>query len=81
MEGHNSLDPIDRKILRILSLYKDLDLLQIWYELGESDGPVDRTTQEEVLSRLGSLKSRGLVECFTEGEGGIRWALTPTRTG
>ncbi len=81
MEGHNPFDPLDRKILRILSLYKDLDLLQIWYELGESDGPVDRMTQEEVLSRLESLKSRGFVERFTEGEGGIRWALTPTRRG
>jgi len=75
MKGHNRLDPIDRNILRILSLYEDLDLLQLWYELGESDATGEVVTREEVLSRLKSLRSRGFVERVEEGEGGIRWAL------
>jgi DNA-binding Lrp family transcriptional regulator len=76
MEGHNSLDPIDRNILRILSLYEALDLLQLWYELGESDGAADRMTREEVLERLESLSSRGFVKPIKKGDGTIRWVLT-----
>jgi hypothetical protein len=76
MEGHNSLDPIDRNMLRILSLYEDLDLLQLWYELGESNGSVERMTQEEVLERLKSLSSQGFVEAIKKGDGAVRWALT-----
>jgi hypothetical protein len=76
MEGHNSLDPIDRNMLRILSLYEDLDLLQLWYELGESNGPVERMTREEVLERLESLKSQGFVEAIWKGDGAIRWTST-----
>ncbi|MFX0197786.1 MAG: hypothetical protein ACFFCW_16825 [Candidatus Hodarchaeota archaeon] len=76
MEGPNSLDPIDRNILRILSLYETLDLLQLWYELGESDGAADRMTQEEVLDRLKFLRSQGFVEPIMESQGGTRWALT-----
>jgi DNA-binding PadR family transcriptional regulator len=76
MEGRKSLDPIDRTILRVLSLYEDLDLLQLWYELGESDKSVARMTEEDILERLKSLKSQGLVETIKESEGGTRWALT-----
>ncbi len=76
MEGRNSLDPIDRAILRVLSLYEDLDLLQLWYELGESDKSVEHMTQEEVLERVKLLKSQGFVEPIKESEGGTRWALT-----
>lgn len=76
MEGHSHLDPIERNILRIISLYEDLDLLQLWYEFGESDGSVERMTQEELFRSLESLRSRGFVERVEEGEGRIRWALT-----
>ena len=76
MEGRNPLDPIDRTILRVLSLYEDLDLLQLWYELGESDKSVEHMTQEEVLERLKLLKSQGFVEPIKESGGSIRWALT-----
>ena len=76
MEGRNPLDPIDRTILRVLSLYEDLDLLQLWYELGESDKSVAHMTEEDILERLKSLKSQGLVETIKESEGGTRWALT-----
>lgn len=81
MEGHNNLDPIDRLILRILSQYDDLDLVQLWYELGECDGSVEHMTQEEVLSSLESLGSRGLVQPVVKGEGQTRWALTGKRGG
>jgi len=76
MEGRNPLDPIDRTILRVLSLYEDLDLLQLWYELGESDKSAEHMTQEEVLRSLESLRSRGFVEPIKQSEGGTRWALT-----
>jgi hypothetical protein len=76
MEGRNPLDPIDRTILRVLSLYEDLDLLQLWYELGESDKAVERMTQGDILERLESLKSQGFVEPTEESESGTRWALT-----
>ncbi len=76
MQGRNRLDPIDRNILRILSLYEELDLFQLWCELGESDATSEFVTREEVLSRLESLKLQGLVEPVTDGEGRIRWTLT-----
>jgi DNA-binding Lrp family transcriptional regulator len=76
MEGRNPLDPIDRTILRVLSLYADLDLLQLWYELGESDKSVEHMTKEEVLERLKLLESQGFVEPIKESESAIRWALT-----
>ena len=76
MEGRNPLDTIDRSILRVLSLYEDLDLLQLWYELGESDKSVEHMTQEDILERLKSLKSQGLVQPIKESESGTRWALT-----
>jgi len=76
MEERNPLDTIDRTILRVLSLYEDLDLLQLWYELGESDKSVAHMTKEEILERLKSLKSQGFVEPIKESESGTRWALT-----
>ena len=76
MEGRSPLDPIDRTILRVLSLYEDLDLLQLWYELGESDKAVEHMTQEDILERLKSLKSQGFVEPIEKSESGTRWALT-----
>ncbi len=79
MEGRNHLDAIDQTILRVLSLYEDLDLLQLWYELGESDKSVEHMTQEDILQRLKSLKSQGLVEPVKESEGAMRWALTLKR--
>lgn len=76
MEGRNPLDAIDRTILQILSLYEDLDLLQLWFELGETDKLVERMTQEDILERLNLLKSQGFVEPIKESGGAIRWALT-----
>ena len=76
MEGRNPLDPIDRTILRVLSLYEDLDLLQLWYELGESDKSMAHITKEEILERLKSLKSQGFVEPIEKSESATRWTLT-----
>jgi hypothetical protein len=70
MEWIDGLDTTDREILRVLSLYEGLDSLQLWYELGESDGRVDRIAREEILERLEFLGSRGFVEKVTEvGDG------------
>ncbi|MFQ5840823.1 MAG: hypothetical protein ACE5NJ_04205 [Thermodesulfobacteriota bacterium] len=79
MGGHDGLDPIDRLILKILSDYDSLGLLQLWYELGESDESVKHMTREEVLSSLESLRSQGFVESVKRGEGDVRWALTIKR--
>ena len=76
MEGRDPLDAIDRTILQVLSLYEDLDLLQLWFELGETDKLVEHMTQEDILERLKLLKSQGFVEPIKESGGAIRWALT-----
>ena len=69
-----SLDAINREILRVLSLYEQLSLLELWFEIGEARvlGPV---TKEQVSGRLESLKAQGFVERISLGEGNIRWAL------
>lgn len=81
MEWIDGLDTTDREILRVLSLYAGLDALQLWYELGESDGRVDRITREEILERLEVLGSKGFVEKVIEpgtGSGPVRYrVLTP----
>lgn len=49
MGGHKNLDGVNRNILRILSLYEDSDILQLWYELGENN-----------LTREGLTKKAGV---------------------
>jgi len=66
MKRRNSLDEIDRSILRILSGYEQLTALQLWYELGEDDVLNERLTEEEVLNRLESLAKKGFVEIVKE---------------
>jgi hypothetical protein len=68
MEGKNRLDTIDRKILPILSLYKHLNLLQLWYEFGEDDALKERLTKEEISDRLEYLRAKGLVEKVVKAE-------------
>lgn len=81
MEWIDGLDTTDREILRVLSLYVGLDALQLWYELGESDGRGDRITREEILERLEVLGSKGFVEKVIEpttGSEPVRYrVLTP----
>lgn len=66
MGWFDGLDSRDRDILHVLSLYENLDSLQLWYELGESDGRLEHMTREEISDRLESLGSRGLVERITK---------------
>jgi len=66
VEGRNSLDQIDRSILRILSYYEKLTALQLWYELGEDDTVKKRLTEEEILGRLESLTAGGFLERLTD---------------
>jgi excisionase family DNA binding protein len=56
------LHVIDWDILRILSLYKGLTPLQIWYEVGDAEVIKTGVTQKELKDRLESLVARGLVE-------------------
>jgi len=69
-----ALDSIDQEILRVLSLYEQLSLSELWFEIGEARvlGPM---TKEQISGRLESLKDRGVVERISLGEGNIRWAL------
>jgi hypothetical protein len=83
MEEHGGLDPIDRGILRILSLYRRLSPLELWYELGEDDSIRERVTELEIRGRLDSLKARGLVEPVAEagnqnGLGPLTYRVTTT---
>jgi len=73
MEGRNRIDAIDRIILHKLSLYQSLDLVELWYELGEDDALKERMTREELSSRLESLMVQGLVEQVKKSEGEIHW--------
>ena len=68
------LGAIDQEILRVLSLYEQLSISELWFEIGEARvlGPM---TKEQVSSRLESLKGRGFVNRISLGEGNVRWAL------
>lgn len=68
MERKNRLDSIDRNILRILSLYEHLNLLQLWYEFGEDDALKERITKEEISNRLEYLRAKGFVERVMDAE-------------
>jgi|GEM_PF-787539 DNA-binding Lrp family transcriptional regulator len=74
MKKSRSLDAINRNILKILSLYEHLDLLELWFEMGE-DGALETVTKQEVSNRLYSLMAKGFVERIDFGNGNIRWAL------
>lgn len=74
MEEHESLDTFDRSILQILSLYEHLNLLELWFEIGEAGTP-EPVSKEEILNRLQSLMAIGFVERVTLGNGDIRWAF------
>jgi len=74
MERLERLDTIDRSILQILSLYEHLNLLELWFEIGEA-GTLEAVSKQEVLSRLHSLLAREFVELINLGNGNIRWAF------
>jgi len=71
--GH--LDPMDRGILRALSLHEHLGTLELWYELMGNENSNEWVTEEKVLRRLKALTNRGLVEPVSQVEGSVGWAL------
>jgi len=76
MEKFNHLEAIDRKILEIISHYGNLNLLDLWYELGECDDLKEiPVTEEEVVNRLWFLQDQGVVECSKVSKEDIWWAL------
>lgn len=81
MTGRVRKDSIDRIILSKLSLHESLDLLELWYEVGEDDVFKESVTEEEISSRLESLKAHGLVVRSKGTEGDIRWALKKEKVG
>jgi hypothetical protein len=72
---------MDRVIVRILSLYESLGLLELWYEIGEEGRGKERVTQEELLGRLEALHTHELVERRPAGEGETRWAIRRREVG
>ena len=74
MGKSKALDVIDQEIFRVLLLYEQLSLSELWFEIGEARvlGPM---TKEQISSRLESLKRRGFVDRIALGEGNTRWVL------
>jgi len=75
MKTNDALDDIDRHILRILSIYEGLNPVELWYELGECDPPLERVTQQEVAGRLESLQEIGLVERVPKAGEDVQWVV------
>jgi len=69
-----SLEAINREILRILSLYEQLSLSELWFEIGEA-GFLERMTKEQVSRRLESLMAKGFVKRVRFSDTDIRWAI------
>jgi excisionase family DNA binding protein len=65
------LSSVDQNILRILSLYEHLTLLQLWYEMGEDDALGRRLTEKETERRLQVLTMRGFVENIGDSDSAI----------
>jgi len=80
MKSANKLDPIDRRIIEILSHYEELGVLELWYELGETDRMPDRITREELSARLESLSTQGLVVQVEDPKGPTNWRLKQGET-
>ena len=58
---------IDNIILDVISHFGTISLMDLWYELGESDDLKEKpVTEDEILSRLEYLAARGLVK--SEGD-------------
>ena len=74
MKNPPSLDRVDQSLLEILSFYKHLTVLELWWEMDEA-GIAAETSKEEVLSRLEALGTLGFVERLTTGKGETRWAF------
>jgi Fe2+ or Zn2+ uptake regulation protein len=53
---------LNESIIHILSFYKQLNPLQIWYELSEVNNLKDRVSVAEIKKTLESLQKRGIVE-------------------
>ncbi len=69
-----SLEAINQEILRILSLYEQLNLSELWFEIGEA-GFLEPITKEQVSNRLESLMAKGHVKQVRFPDRDIRWAL------
>ena len=82
MQMANSLDLLDRSLLRILSAHNELTLLDLWYELGEDDEAKETVSETEIGKRLESLAARGYVERLVrQGEkdnsGAVKYRIKP----
>jgi len=67
MNESEYLVKIDNIILDVISHFGTISLMDLWYELGESDDLKEKpVTEDEILSRLEFLAARGLVK--SEGD-------------
>ena len=80
MKAAKKLDQIDRHIIGILSHYEQLGILELWYELGETDSLEEHITKEELSIRLESLLTQGLVEQVKDSKGATNWCLRQGQT-
>jgi len=62
MEDENNMKSLNENIIHILSFYKQLNPLQLWYELNEVNNGKDRVSVAEITKTLESLQERGMVE-------------------
>lgn len=61
------MDPSDMKslnehIVHVLSFYKQLNPLQLWYELSSMNNGKDRVSVTEIKKALESFQKKGVVE-------------------
>ena len=62
MNESKYLVKIDKIILDVISHFGTIGLMDLWYELGESDDLKGQSlTEDEILSRLEFLAAKGIV--------------------
>jgi hypothetical protein len=63
MNEIKDLEKIDEFILEVISHFRTIRSLDLWYELGESsDFKARSVSQDEMLSRLNFLVAKGYVK-------------------
>ena len=76
MKVTQNLEEVDRKILDIISHYRNLEFMELWDEIGEDDTLKEHIMiKEEALRRLEFLEAQGFLKSVTDDEGMTLWAL------
>lgn len=78
MEDQKSMKSLNENIIHILSLYKQLNPLQLWYELNDVNNGKDRVSVADIERTLEHLHKRGVVEKISLKKD--YWALKSSET-